>query len=205
MQRTLLAAGWFAATAAALSAQAAVPPPAWPAKDGQAVSARAEPVRQVIVGPLQVDLGHTTFDEVQNALGFSPIQQHGDAAHGEKWVCYTIPRLSARVWLRSSELGGHEAIDGLTARLVGLDSTATEECPNIIMRDNRVITDTDVALGSPVRDIGRHLNAASTPPQPVVSYSFEGKSGGMDVVSTLTLKVSGGKVIELHAMRSSTP
>ena len=184
----------LALTFACTAAHAAMPPPDWPAAAAP-ITVRSDPVSQITVGPLQVDLGHTTFDDVQDALGFSPLQMHGDADNVERWMCYTIPRLSARVWLRSGGVGDRKYVNGLSAQLVGLKSAATEECPNVILRDNRVMTASGVELGSPVRDPSSR--------KAMLSYVYAGGDGAPDVGSTLTMKVAAGKVVEIHATHTA--
>jgi hypothetical protein len=187
----------------AATARAGMPPPTWPAA-ARPVTVATEPVGQVTVGPLQVELGRTTFDDVQNALGFSPIQVQGDAGNAERWVCYTIPRLSARVWLRSSGPAGANQVNGLSAQRVGLKSTATEECPNVILRDNRVITDSGVELGSPLRNLSSRFAAVDASREAMVSYAFAGRDDGSNVGSNLTMKVAAGKVVEFHVTHTVT-
>jgi len=181
-----------------------LPPPTWPASDIKPIGTDIQPATGVTLDSFHVTFEKTTFHDVLGALGAAPVQHQGDAGEFLMWVCYTLPDVHARVWLTSSELGGHKYIDGMVAKQLESTDTKTSLCPVATRQIAVVSLDHGIWLGSSVEKIKNILGIANGAPASVISYTYQGKDGEFDVDSFLALKMRKNQVTELYASHTTT-
>jgi hypothetical protein len=141
---------------------------------------------------------------VIEALGPAPIGQHGDAGEAETWVCYTLAKPYARLWLTSSELGGGIYVDGLVAKQISPEAVVPLECPQLDANYASISVDNDIWLGEPVEEVATRLGPPNKAPGSLLYYAYQGKDGDFDVTSELVLRVHAGHITELHAAHTET-
>ena len=184
--------------------ETSLPPPAWPVPDIRPSKAKTQPVTGVAIGSFQVTFEKTTFKDVIGTLGDAPISHQGEAGEFLMWVCYTVPSLHSRVWLTSSELGGEEYIDGMVAKRIQDAESQSPQCPVALSHPTALSIDNGLWLGSTVKRIEGILGPPNRASASVIYYPYEGKVGDFDITSVLVLRISKGRVIELHATHSAT-
>lgn len=185
-------------------AEAATPPPPMGPDDVAGFHrATVQPVMSIWFGKVQVVLESTAFSDVEQ-LGFSPIGQHGDAGGFEMWRCYTLTDLGQRVWLTSSELGGHKYITGVVAVVLRSPASASNDCPPMATEFRPVHLDSGVWLGATLGSLSGMVEEALHPGAETLGLYYEGKAGAYDVGSSLFLKFRDDKIVGLDAHRTTT-
>lgn len=125
------------------------------------------------LGTVSILLGETKLTDVSRVIGSGAIMQQGDAGDSLSYLCYTLDGKGAseRLWLKSSELGGGEYIDGLM--FITLKTTNdTDKCPIIDLSAWPVALDNGVAMGMDKDDLIQKLGEPSKRAGNFMAYRY---------------------------------
>ena len=177
-------------------------PPMWTESQVWTANVKSDPVQPIHFGKLLLVLEKTTLADVRSALGSGAIFQNGDAGESLSWLCYTFASgmLDQTVWLSSSEMGGGEVIDGVTAMQLNSKSPALRNCARLPRNYGSIHLANGLWLGATEAQV---LSALGKPQKhgDSWSYVFEGKDGEYAISSNLAFKLRGGKVIGIVSSR----
>ncbi len=183
------------------------PPPTQPFKsmDWAATAAR-RPTSGVMLGYLQVELGHTTLPQVLQVAATGRIAHGGDAGARASWLCYRVPgEHPAGLWLTSdSEMGGPgQPVTSITLQSVAAEGAAAD-CPVLPPALRPVLMDHGVSLRMTDAQLEQVMGTPSHRAGPWRSFNFQAKvagkcAGGYDQMNWLVSGSQDGKVTSLYA------
>jgi len=197
---SLLAA--VAITLGVQEAPAEARPPSWIEGTEWTATTQSDPVPPLQLGNFAVLLETTALADVRKEIGSGTMYRNGDAAESITWLCYNVARAASTqvVWLSSSEMGGGEIVDGVTALISDSASPAPKNCATLPAKYEQIRLKNGIWLGSTAAQVraafGQPHEQAET-----WSYVFEGKSGSYDVYSNVSFKIRDGKVVALDCSR----
>lgn len=142
----------------------AIPPPNFPLEVAPRPSLKHAPTSSLVLGAMQVTIGHTTLGEVLRQTKVGKITHQGDASESTYWVCFSnnSSTKSERIWLLSSgEKGGsNHTIYGIVAQVV-TSNPSVGVCPELPKDFLPAKLNNGIWLGTSVSEIKKRLGKPS--------------------------------------------
>jgi hypothetical protein len=173
-------------------------PPAWPSNPRGKANKTQRHSPSILIGPMTIVLGQTSFKDTIENIGATRISRHGDAADSLSWVCYTSKNAAATIWLTSSELGGGEIIDGF---IIQKQSRPPSGCTEIPIKLAGITTSFGISLDSDAKQVKSQLGAF-LPSHNIAFFENFSKIDRFSVFDSIALKFNHHSVIEIYSNRS---
>jgi hypothetical protein len=183
----------------------ALPPPARPVKGFPVSTLRKQPVNELYLGNLRVELEQTSLDEVAQAAGAGLIAHDASNKQASSWLCYTLPdpQWPQRLWLISSQLNGGVRIDDIYAAGIFPDEANDPGCPALPAALQPVRFDNNVWLGSTENDLLKRFGAPGLKVASVWSFAYTEEHSNYKSISLLETQIRDGRVTGIRVARSA--
>lgn len=173
----------------------------------------ALPSSGVTLGPLHIYFEKTFLNDIWQSTLTGKIYHFGEADKGNYWLCFTVNQSqpAQRIWILSDgDLGGTEhTVTGISAEFVK-GGKPPRDCPLLPAEFLPISLDNGVWLGSAAEDVRGVFGGDSLRDDVWGQWLYEGKihgercSDGFDRKSSLSVRLSGGRVDALYASQATS-